>query len=259
MLTQEIQHQAHSRDITTRIWTDPRPREEQIDLLASLGKAAQERVMDGLITTISDPQHFKWMSRLPVPVAYLGNDFPSSVNADDIQLITDSLASLKQQGARSVGVIVPRFPADTNFPTSFQMECKALGLDTRPEWIFALKVDKGFLDPFHEQYGCESFQQLWAQKERPEGLIVFPDGVARGALLALMARQVRVPEELKLVFHRNAGVPFFCPVEAAFAVTPVREIASALLQQIDTVFQGRSPQSILVKNKIEAGAKLVPV
>ena len=70
------------------------------------------------------------------------------------------------------------------------------------------------LDPVRdqEQYGYEEFLKLWSLPEKPEGLIVFPDTVARRMLLALREKHVRVPEELKLVLHKNESLDLFCPL-----------------------------------------------
>jgi DNA-binding LacI/PurR family transcriptional regulator len=95
---------------------------------------------------------------------------------------------------------------------------------------------------------------LWAQPERPDGLIVYPDMTARGVVLALLELQVKVPAELKLVLHRNQNVEFLCPLAADWVITREKDVAKALLQQIKDRFGGLKPRSYAIHQTFEKSA-----
>ena len=253
-LNQELQAQAQARQIAVRIWTDSRATLEQRASLPSLDKAVLDREIGGLITTIADTNHSSWLQNLPLPISYLGGEFPSSVSSDNGQFIGASIEVLKRQGCRSIGLVATHTPASAPFYRDFTAKCEALGIVTGEEWI--IRPQETLPGTHHEQFGYQAFHRLWDQENRPEGLIVFPDGAVRGLLLALMSRQVRVPQDIKLVLHQNEGVPLLCPVPATFAVFQISEVASALLRQVETVFEGGLPHCIKIKHKIVAPAGL---
>ena len=103
-----------------------------------------------------------------------------------------------------------------------------------------------------EHFGYEEFLKLWDQPEKPEGLVVFPDTTASGVILGLREKNVRVPEDLKLVFHKNEASDYFCPMPVSFAVFSEREAARALIQQIQKQFRGESCEPISLPFKIVA-------
>ena len=85
---------------------------------------------------------------------------------------------------------------------------------------------------------------MWSLPEKPEGLIVYPDTVARGLVVALREKQVRVPEELKLVLHKNESLGLLCPMPVTFMVSSEREMARALIGQVQKQFRGESCEPI---------------
>ncbi len=90
----------------------------------------------------------------------------------------------------------------------------------------------------HEQHGYESCKTLWRQAERPDGIFVFPDTSARGAVMALLELGVEVPEELKLVCHRNTGVDWGCPLPVDWVVSDVSRWAATMIEQVRRLKRG---------------------
>ena len=76
-----------------------------------------------------------------------------------------------------------------------------------------------------------------------------PDTVARGVVLALREKQVRVPQELKLVLHKNESLDLFCPMPVTFMVSNERETARALIEQVQKQFRGESCERILLPHR----------
>jgi DNA-binding LacI/PurR family transcriptional regulator len=51
-------------------------------------------------------------------------------------------------------------------------------------------------------------------------------------MAAALERRVRVPKEMKLVFHHNTGVDWVCPLPVDWVESDVAEWAAALIRQV---------------------------
>ena len=71
--------------------------------------------------------------------------------------------------------------------------------------------------------------------------------------MAIMAKQVRVPEELQLIVHRNDQVGLFCPLKADFLASSSREMAGGMISQLDTLFHGRQAHPLVLQYRIVPG------
>lgn len=234
-LHDKLQKQATALGIATRIFVDNRPKELQTTVLPEMEKAAKDRDIEGVISSLADPMHLAWLRKFPVPVAFLGS---SHVSWDHKDLLDTALGNLREQGCRSVGMIVSFRPSHTVFFQYYLERCEALGLKTSPQWI--INPDgEDFDESCYETFGYQGFNKLWAQKKKPEGLLVYPDSLARGVIMAMMAQQVRVPEDLRVVLHKNEEVKLFCPLEATFMVSSAEEAATMLLKQLATLYKGK--------------------
>ena len=49
---------------------------------------------------------------------------------------------------------------------------------------------------------------------------------------------VRVPQDLKLVLHKNAEIALLCPLPADIITLSLTDVARALIEQIETQFSG---------------------
>jgi|LakMenEpi03Aug12_release.lakeMendotaPanAssembly.Ray.scaffolds.fasta_scaffold700825_1 hypothetical protein len=57
--------------------------------------------------------------------------------------------------------------------------------------------------------------------------------------MALLELGVRVPRDLKLVLGKNEEIPLFCPMPAEFIVLSQREVAEALIDDVEAQFYGK--------------------
>ena len=126
-----------------------------------------------------------------------------------------------------------------------------LGLTLKNDWM---RVFQNHPDGVRgqEHFGYEQFLELWSQPEKPDGLLVFADVVARGAILAIREKQLRLPEDLKLALHKNETIDLFCPMPATFVISSEREMARALIEQVQKQFRGESCERISLPFKIVA-------
>ena len=245
--------------VTTKVFIDCRPKEAQSEPFPELLEAISTHAIQGLIVPLINPAMAVWAKKMPLPRSMF-----SSARLDSSRVTTNSeeiarmgLETLKKQGCRTVGVIYPDAPppadqaknVNDSFGYAFELRLKTFGLKTKKAWVRIPKVSQ----ESQEKYGYQEFHKLWSLAERPDGLMIYPENVARGAVLALLERQVKVPAELKLVLHKNYNVDFLCPVQADWIVTRERDVAKALIQQIKDRFAGLDPGRYEIRQQMVEG------
>lgn len=257
---QALQEELQQAGIEMDLWLDPRPAEQLGEPWRPFLHAAAHREFQAVIVTGTSTLHLPWHTKLPVPTAFAaGPDLSNSVTWDIEQFAELSVQILAQQGCRSVGLIFPAVAASpggarhryTGFYEHLMDRVGELGLTLKNEWVRTPPAQlttptPGNVTVTPEQFGHKEFLRLWELPERPEGLIVYPDMVARGVILGLLDKQVQTPEELKLVLHKNEAVDLYCPLSATFVVSSERKLAQALIAQVQKQFHGTSCAQIRV-------------
>lgn len=229
-------------DIRHSLWIDTRPRCKASEPWEKLHLAARQQDIQGAIAVSSTALNRDWLTRLPIPIAHLGgSELSTDVMLDSDQFFTLSLQRLKDKGCKTAGIIGGISPEKLE---TFLHIAKEQDIEVRDEWT---RTPPSFIEPnLREQWGYEQFLAFWSLENRPEGLIVFEDIIARGVITAVLVRQVDVPGELKLVLHRNTEIPLLCPVAASFVESSCAEVAEALLQQLQREFRKERTKPILV-------------
>lgn len=252
--------------IRTRLWIDQRPATLETDVpMAEVVTACARREVQGVIALCASGLQAKWLSKLPVPVAIgCSAPLPCAVTRDRSQFIELSLRELARLGCRSVGL----FAAWAMGPVAHDKAGNAAGepyerffdltgelkLVVRQQWIKAPPEGLAWRGRSVERYGYEQFRALWQTQPHPDGLIVEDDIMARGVITGLLETGVRVPQDLKLVLHRNREVDLLCPMPASFVELSIRATAEALVSQIEKQFRGEPCERValpyrLVKQK----------
>jgi DNA-binding LacI/PurR family transcriptional regulator len=134
------------------------------------------------------------------------------------------------------------------FYEHFVRRAGELGISLRKEWVCRPRHRPAGEE--HAGFGYEQFLALWRQRERPEALVIWPDSVALGALMAISEQGLNIPQDLKLILHKNDAVDLFCPFPATFVVTRVQAVAEALWEQILKQSEGERCRPILVPFQI---------
>jgi len=256
-LRKALKDELNQAGIEMDLRLDPRPEKEFTEPWLPFVQAAANREFQAVIVTEPNMMYLGWQSKLRVPTVFLGTEnLPNQVNFDGKQFAELSLQALAGQGCRSVGIITP-LSTQTNdgrpaghFFEYFIDVSRDLGLTIKDEWMRVAAHEGAMRGRSYEGYGYEEFLKLWSLPERPEGLIVADDVAARGVILALQQQQVRVPEDLKLVLHKNESIDLLCPVPATFIVGSERELARALIDQVQKQFRGEPCQPILIPYRL---------
>jgi DNA-binding transcriptional regulator YhcF (GntR family) len=247
VLEAEVQKLASQMKISVQVWTDPRPLANQTTPLQVVEYAARERIIQGLISTIGDENHWKWFEKLPVPVSTLGVMPSAYINFDHENFFDTALEALRRQGCRTVAYLAPPNQPGRFYET-FHAACSKAGLMTMPEWrpVKDCSVDARAF----ESFAFHEFRRLWRREVRPDGLVVYPDIFTNGVVMSILAEKVRVPEELKVVLHRNQEINFFCPFETTLVTSRFADAARAMIGQLDAVLKGREPKRTLLQHEV---------
>jgi DNA-binding LacI/PurR family transcriptional regulator len=256
-----------ARGVTHRLWVDGRPADSQSEPLPELIAAAEGGLMQGLVVTATNPAEMNWLSKMGIPLSLFGTaPVPYRVGFRGDLMMRTTMSELRRQGCRSVGAILPispsfhgaleiKVPDDVrNYFESF-VNCAAdAGLETRNSWVRI--PDRAISASEYEDYGYREFHELWKQKERPDGLLIFPDGVVRGCVIAMLQNGVSTPNDLKLVLCRNQGIPVPCPLTASWLVADIKGVASALISQLERQLAGEPIEPIFVSHTLECSSTL---
>lgn len=240
-LYHELIRQLGERGIQHRTWIDSRLAKEQRNPPSDMTTAINNHEIQGLIAGLVHSADMRWLNGLRAPVSMLSaSSRPSSVGFDMTALAVQGLQELHRKNCKTVGAIVPfTHPPTTRrndqpelfrFFPALQKNAKKLGMTVRKSWVITPLKPKTGID--YEAFGYEAFQRFWQQPNRPEGLIVYPDTVVRGVIIAILELGIKIPGELQLVLHRNEGIPVLCPFRASWLVSSVRLAAAALIDQL---------------------------
>lgn len=88
------------------------------------------------------------------------------------------------------------------------------GIKANPDWMIGVHQASDWA-------GYHAFNHLWSHPRCPQGLIVTDDVIGRGVHMAVLARQLRIPEDL-MVAATSEDSPIVFPAVAAMRVQPCR-------------------------------------
>jgi DNA-binding LacI/PurR family transcriptional regulator len=248
------------RGVKHSLWADVRSEEEQQEPLPAFLSAVSQRQMQGVIVGNANRQEMKWLKRLGIPVAEFSSaPVTTRVEMDGPRMMQDALTELKRQGCRSAGMIFPRAVSDV-FQTpisenvrdamrAFVDSSADLGIKTKDSWVRL--PEKHLMPEDYENFGYHQFGELWKQPQRPDGLVIFPDIVARGSITAILQEGVSVPGDLKLVLHRNEGIPLLCPLPVAWIESDLTAVAVALIGQIEKQLAGQPVEPVFIPHTLQ--------
>lgn len=246
-LCRQFQRQLGEAGVGSTLFADMRPRANRGVPLPELARAVATREVQALFVVLTDNVSSAWLRELPVTASYVGADESlSPVGFDGEQMLRLALGRLRDQGCRDVGLISAiAVPADVHHPyfrfyDAFVATIGDLGLRTRDEWV--VTPPEHVAD--HERYGYDAVKRLRQAPVPPEGLLIYPDTSARGAVLALCELGVRVPGDLKLVCHRNTGVEWTCPLPVSWVESDTAQCAAAMIRQVRQQKDGQPIQPV---------------
>ena len=232
--------------LSYKVFIDPRPVEDQVDELPALAKSIEQRQIQGIVGVKMDRRSLRWLQKLPIPGAYHASGTEDGiVSYDWVPMVQMSLERLRAQGCRSVALIAP-FQTEMpdifgggkdriEFLLKFTDVARDLGLEVHDE-LMRLPAGPIIGDRAAHRFGYEQFHALWKLPARPDGLLVYPDSVVDGTILAMA--ELGVSGGLRVVFHRNKLLDLVCPFPANWVQSDETVVAAALVEQLRKQLRG---------------------
>ncbi len=244
-LRDHLRQELSSAGIEMELLVDSRNESEQTTLFPALQAAVEKGEISSVICPSVTATAFRTLQNLSIPITGLYPIPTRNWVAIHNNLFEVAVADLHNRGATSIAVLshivndglVERGPhnrapeglLENSFYVRFQKAVERDGLACTRCSIHA-PPEPNLLDL--ERFAYSRFKQLWNSKERPEGIIIYSDAIARGAVMAMLELGVKVPEEAKIVIHHTSEVDFICPLELTFLEFSVKSLAEAFLNQI---------------------------
>ena len=245
-LQHEILDELKRRGSTAKLWVDHRSIEEQRVALPEIQEAIERREVQGLILGVSNLVSQKCLMGFKIPTSFLGSsDYPGKVQTRFSDVFSLGFQELRSKGCKSVGIItnlslnvlLEKQDSESVFFEELVENAKLNGLSLKSQWN---RMSLNGIDhPEVENQGYVQLKSIWAQSNRPEGLIVFPDVMARGVIMGILERGISVPSDLKLVMHRNEGIPYLNPFPTSYIVSSARQRALMLIEQLCLLIEGK--------------------
>ncbi|WPJ96730.1 GntR family transcriptional regulator [Coraliomargarita algicola] len=239
----EIQSILQEMDVTVRVFTDSRLKDQRGSMWHDVELAAERKEIQGLILLDCDDHILKWAKALSLPLsAITPSNVPYAVGGDTSLMFDQVMHNLAEQGCQTVGLITVHrmVAAYQDYYSAFVDAAAHHNLRVEDDWIRIPKGEEGLSGSDLVRFGYQQFHRLWQQQSRPDGLIVEPDNVVEGAITAMLELSVSVPETLKVAFHRNAMHDYLCPFPSFQAITSEHAYAQALIEQLERQIMGES-------------------
>lgn len=244
--TREIFLRLESRflqeNIRASVWFETRQGEKTSTPLPQLMKAVEKGEIQALVALNGGEYNAGWINALPVPVSGLSPLLSNHVDFDEVSFFEISLTALRDQGCRSVGLISAVAAAKSDHFQVFRKVAQRLKLQVREAW-----VRNNIRHPeHHDEFGYKQFRELWELPDKPDGLVGYPDTCAKGIVLGITTTGVKVPAELKVAFHKNAELPFLCPIPATIVGSSCAQCVDAIIDQLVRIHRGEECSQVLI-------------
>lgn len=220
------------------------------DPFKEIAALVEKNMIQGIILPSTTRVERPWFEKLPVPFSCITSAKIKNRVTMDYQSMAEKVAEgLASQGCTRAGMLLsfsnPVTPTESgekerrNAIVAIKKSLTEKGIEVRDEWIYT--SDKSFSEEIsdYDRYAFDGFNAIWRSNPKPDGLFVFTDDLISGTLIALMGSRLRVPEDIKLLLHRNSNFPPLCPVQCRFIENCMEDIAKGLVDLVVNQYQGR--------------------
>jgi len=195
--------------------------------LNSIKQLVETRSIQGIIMPGARREHIDVFKVVNVPFSCLSTvKINSRVGTNRIGMLENVFKAFKSLNCNKIGILssFSDFISEGSdqFYTTFKKMAEKNKMELRPEWSVVAASEELSFD-LYGQFAFDGFKQIWSCKEKPDGLFVYTDDLIVGTLMAIMQKKVSVPEDLKLVMHRNAESPILCPVPCVFIENNIKK------------------------------------
>lgn len=241
ILQHSLQEHLSVRGAQNMTFWDAREDEEQVEALPELVDAVRDGKINCLIAPLVNRYATRGLKKLPIPmVALTDSNEPFVIRHDSRFEMEQVFKRFHELKVSTVGLITNTIgllngDGDPNFTTKFIKSAEEYGFEIRDEWIISPKEQCSRM----VEFGYNAFLDFWARPERPQGLYITTDIVGMGCVNAILKLGVKVPEELKIIMHRNQEIDIFTPFPVDWVVNSAQKTAEAMIEKLETEMQGK--------------------
>jgi DNA-binding LacI/PurR family transcriptional regulator len=169
-----------------------------------------------------------------------------SVDAPDMpryQVLLDSEGAayqltqhLLEHGHRRIGLITPplEWPNVMSFFQGYERALLEIGSEPIPELV-------NRVEGFFKDHGRQGAEALLALADPPDAILAASDSLALGALAALQARNIQVPEDLALVGYNDIPAASLVTPGLTTAAVPAARMGEIALEILRQLMDGKKP------------------
>lgn len=229
-----------------------------------LVEAIRARRLHGIIFVgEQNPTAATWLAAQNLPLVALAYTplTPWRVKIDHAETARLGVRTLAAQGNKRLALLLPagsglgRVPGEKSFPEldAFKSALKKAGLDYDASMVWGLDhLDSEYVTAeSNQEQGFRAINELCAEANagnRPDGLVILDDMMARGALVALSKLGLRPGADIKIATHTNKGSATLHGYEDDLSIIEVdaAQIVSALFAMLETLMNGETPSEAVI-------------
>lgn len=106
------------------------------------------------------------------------------------------------------------------------------GIHPNPDWIIGVQQTTDWA-------GYHAFNHLWSLPNRPHGLIVLDDVIGRGVHMGILARQLRVPDDIVIAVFSNEDSPIHFPEYWQQGSNNLHQCGKIAVESLNDILAGR--------------------
>ena len=205
-------------------------------------RAFEERRVDGIIVTSSrvGAIYVEMLSQTRVPIVLLNNQHPSefmhSVTIDNLAASFQATRHLIDLGHRRIGYIGDRFgcQSDTDRFGGYRSALDLAYLPFLPEYV---AHGNGKSDG-----GVSAMETLLSLASPPTAVFCYNDMTALGAMSAIAARRLKVPDDISVIGFDDVFVAQYSAPPLTTVRQPMREMGRIALETLMKLLAGTGAQ-----------------
>jgi DNA-binding LacI/PurR family transcriptional regulator len=211
-----------------------------------LWKDIKAERLSGVLALGASPLWLKSLDQKAVPVVGWIDGYPHRVTMDVTWMMRNAIKYLLASGRRKIMMLRWNSPsqAETYEPISqaFEAIMRENGAIIRPAWV------RSDLNPSRDGAGWEEFQKIWdSSREKPDGLIVSDDLLFRDVAMAILAMEIRVPDDLMVATHANKGSGMFYPFPVLRLELDVEQVIERMGRMLLDLMEGKEADAQVVE------------
>jgi DNA-binding transcriptional regulator YhcF (GntR family) len=183
------------------------------------------------------------------PNAEIHANFDVRVNYDYEVALKKSLSYLLERGITEPAILwldEDNSPAERlDYLKFIEQTIVDCGLKPNRDWIIGVHQTTDWA-------GYHAFNHLCSLPRRPQGLVVLDDVIGRGVHMGVLARQMRVPEDLVIVVQINEDSPIVFPQQWQQCGYNLAELARII---VDTLERARTPGAKKTPSEIKCAPR----